>query len=102
MATSMNLPFFYGWVVVAVGLRHHGGRRQRPRRLLAALPADPHRVRLVARHDGRAFSFGFVVSAALSPTLGKFMDRRGRPCTGPGSAPDAECALGATLPRSVQ
>jgi MFS family permease len=49
-----------------------------------------------------AFSFGFVVSAALSPALGRLMDRRGRPCTGPGSAPDAECALGATLPRSVQ
>src|SRR5499425_3256868 len=34
------------------GLRHHGGGRQRPHRLLAALPAHPRGVRLGARSDG--------------------------------------------------
>src|SRR5215470_14547308 len=39
-------------LLLRLGLRHHGGGRQRPHRLLAALPAHPRGVRLGARHHG--------------------------------------------------
>jgi MFS family permease len=73
----MRLPFFYGWIVVAivfvtmaVGVNARTGfsllyppildEFQWPRGLVAG-----------------AFSFGFLVSAALTPLLGWLMDRRG-------------------------
>src|SRR5712692_8332764 len=59
------------------GLRDHGRRRQRAHGVLAALSADPRRVRWERGVTAGAFSFGFLVSAVLSPALGRLMDRRG-------------------------
>ncbi|MCX7381250.1 MAG: MFS transporter [Alphaproteobacteria bacterium] len=62
-ALARRLPFFYGWVIVAVafltmavGVNAFGWNR--------GITAG-------------AFSFGFLVSALLSPIIGRLMDRKG-------------------------
>src|SRR5262249_33794351 len=50
----LALPFFYGWVIVAVGFVTMAiGVRARAHGVLAPVPAGPGRVRLGARRDGR-------------------------------------------------
>jgi MFS family permease len=73
----VRLPFFYGWIVVAIAFVTTGiGVNARTAFSLLFPP--------ILREFGwdrgviaGAFSFGFVVSAALSPTLGWLMDRHG-------------------------
>lgn len=73
----MRLPFFYGWVIVAVAFVSTGiGVNARTAFSLLFPP--------ILKEFGwdrgviaGAFSFGFVVSAGLSPTLGWLMDRHG-------------------------
>ena len=73
----MRLPFFYGWIIVAIAFVTTGiGVNARTAFSLLFPP--------ILREFGwergviaGAFSFGFVVSAALSPTLGWLMDRHG-------------------------
>ena len=73
----MRLPFFYGWVIVAVAFVTTGiGVNART----AFSLLFPPMLREFGWDRGviaGAFSFGFVVSAALSPALGWLMDRRG-------------------------
>src|SRR6266850_655728 len=74
---SMRLPFFYGWVVVAVVFVTMGvgvNARTAFSLLFPPILAEFGWERGVT---AGAFSFGFVISAVLSPTLGRLMDRRG-------------------------
>ena len=72
-----RLPFFYGWVVVAVCFVTMGlgvNARTAFSLLFPPILGEFHWPRGVT---AGAFSFGFLVSAALSPSLGKLMDRHG-------------------------
>jgi MFS family permease len=73
----MRLPFFYGWVIVAVVFVTMGigvNARTAFSLLFPPILGEFHWDRGVT---AGAFSFGFVVSAILSPTLGRMMDRVG-------------------------
>ena len=73
----MRLPFFYGWVVVGVVFVTMGvcvNARTAFSLLFPPILAEFGWERGVT---AGAFSFGFVVSAILSPMLGRLMDRRG-------------------------
>ena len=73
----MRLPFFYGWVIVAVVFVTMGvgvNARTAFSLLFPPILAEFGWDRGVT---AGAFSFGFLVSAVLSPTLGRLMDRRG-------------------------
>ena len=73
----MRLPFFYGWVVVAVAFVTMAvgvNARTAFSLLFPPILAEFGWERGVT---AGAFSFGFLVSAILSPTLGKLMDRYG-------------------------
>ena len=73
----MHLPFFYGWLIVAVALVTMGiGFNVRT----AFSPLFPPILDEFGWERGvtaGAFSFGFLVSAGLSPLLGRLMDHRG-------------------------
>jgi MFS family permease len=72
-----RLPFFYGWVVVAVTFVTMAiGVNARTAFSLFYPPilSEFHWERGVT---AGAFSFGFVVSAAVSPLIGRLMDRGG-------------------------
>lgn len=74
---SSRLPFFYGWVIVAIAFVTMGiavTARTAFSLLLPPLTAEYHWDQgLVAG----AFSFGFLVSAVLGPFVGRIMDRHG-------------------------
>ena len=73
----MRLPFFYGWIVVGVVFVTMGvgvNARTAFSLLFPPILAEFGWERGVT---AGAFSFGFVISAALSPFLGRLMDRRG-------------------------
>jgi MFS family permease len=73
----LRLRFFYGWVVVAVVFVTMGvgvNARTAFSLLFPPILAEFGWDRGVT---AGAFSFGFLVSAVLSPTLGRLMDRRG-------------------------
>src|SRR5436190_10867494 len=73
----MLLPFFYGWVIVAVVFVTMGigvNARTAFSLLFPPILDEFHWDRGVT---AGAFSFGFVVSAILSPVLGRMMDRAG-------------------------
>ena len=74
---ARRLPVFYGWVGRGCRLRHHGARRERAHRLLSLPSVDPRRVRWPRSLTAGAFSVGFLVSAAISPSLGWLVDRYG-------------------------
>ena len=73
----MRLPFFYGWIVVAVAfvtMRLGVNARTAFSLLFPPILDEFGWERGVT---AGAFSFGFLVSAVLSPALGRLMDRRG-------------------------
>ena len=73
----MRLPIYYGWVIVAVVFVSMGvgvNARTAFSLLFPPILAEFGWDRGVT---AGAFSFGFLVSAALSPSLGRLMDRRG-------------------------
>src|SRR6185295_9914309 len=73
----VRLPIYYGWVVVAVVFVSMGigvNARTAFSLLFPPILAEFGWERGVT---AGAFSFGFLVSAALSPSLGRLMDRRG-------------------------
>jgi MFS family permease len=73
----MRLPFFYGWAVVAVVFVTMGigiTARTAFSLLFPPILAEFHWDQGVT---AGAFSFGFLVSAVLSPLLGRLMDRHG-------------------------
>src|SRR5205085_4094769 len=73
----MRLPFFYGWVIVAVVFVTMGigvNARTAFSLLFPPILDEFHWDRGVT---AGSFSFGFVISAILSPTIGRMMDRLG-------------------------
>ena len=72
-----RLPFYYGWVIVAVTFVSMGigvNARTSFSLLFSPIIDEFHWERGVT---AGAFSFGFLVSAILSPLMGKLMDRTG-------------------------
>lgn len=72
----MRAHFFYGWVIVAINA-DDGYRRQRAHSVLVVLPSIVGEFHWERGLTAGAFSFGFVVSAAFSPLIGRMMDRFG-------------------------
>jgi MFS family permease len=73
----VRLPIFYGWIIVAVVFVTMGvgvNARTAFSLLFPPILAEFGWERGVT---AGAFSFGFLVSALLSPSLGRLMDRRG-------------------------
>lgn len=73
----MRLRFFYGWVVVAVVFVTMGVGVNARTAFSLLFPPILDEFGWERGVTAGAFSFGFLVSAVLSPTLGRLMDRRG-------------------------
>src|SRR6476661_9231860 len=72
-----QLPFFYGWVVVAAVFVTMGVGVNARTAFSLLFPPILDEFGWDRGITAGAFSFGFVVSAAMSPTLGRLMDKRG-------------------------
>jgi MFS family permease len=73
----LRLPFFYGWVVVAVAFVTTGLGVNARTAFSLLFPPILDEFGWERGVTAGAFSFGFLVSAVLSPSLGRLMDRRG-------------------------
>ena len=73
----MRVPFFYGWVVVAVAFVTTGLGVNARTAFSLLFPPILDEFGWERGVTAGAFSFGFLVSAILSPSLGRLMDRRG-------------------------
>ncbi len=73
----MRLPFFYGWVIVAVSFVTMGLGVNARTAFSLLFPPILDEFGWERGVTAGAFSFGFLVSAVLSPSLGRLMDRRG-------------------------
>jgi MFS family permease len=73
----VRLPFFYGWVIVAVGFVSTGIGVNARTAFSLLFPPILQEFGWDRGVVAGAFSFGFLVSMALSPMLGWLMDRRG-------------------------
>src|SRR5688572_7395097 len=73
----MRLPFFYGWIVVAVAFVTVGLGVNARTAFSLFFPPILDEFGWERGLTAGAFSFGFLVSAALSPFLGRLMDRYG-------------------------
>ena len=72
-----RLPFFYGWVIVAVAFVTMAVGVNARTAFSLLFPPILDEFGWDRGVTAGAFSFGFLVSAALSPSLGRLMDRRG-------------------------
>jgi len=72
-----RIRFFYGWVVVAVVFVTMGVGVNARTAFSLLFPPILDEFGWDRGVTAGAFSFGFLVSAVLSPTLGRLMDRRG-------------------------
>ena len=73
----MRLPFFYGWLIVAVVFVSMGIGVNARTAFSLLFPPILDEFRWERGVTAGAFSFGFLVSAVLSPLLGRMMDRVG-------------------------
>lgn len=73
----MRLPFFYGWLIVAVVFVSMGIGVNARTAFSLLFPPILEEFRWERGVTAGAFSFGFLVSAILSPILGRLMDRAG-------------------------
>jgi MFS family permease len=73
----MRLPFFYGWVIVAVAFVTMGVGVNARTAFSLLFPPILDEFGWERGVTAGAFSFGFLVSAVLSPSLGRLMDVRG-------------------------
>ena len=73
----MRLPFFYGWVIVAVVFVSMGIGVNARTAFSLLFPPILDEFRWERAVTAGAFSFGFLVSAVMSPLLGRMMDRVG-------------------------
>jgi MFS family permease len=73
----VRLPVYYGWVVVAVVFVTMGVGVNARTAFSLLFPPILDEFGWERGVTAGAFSFGFLVSAALSPFLGRLMDRRG-------------------------
>jgi MFS family permease len=74
---AARLPVFYGWAIVAVVFVTMGVGVNARTAFSLLFPPILEEFGWDRGVTAGAFSFGFIVSAALSPTLGKLMDARG-------------------------
>jgi len=72
-----RLPVYYGWVIVAVVFVTMGIAVNARTAFSLLFPPILDEFGWERGMTAGAFSFGFIVSAILSPTLGRLMDRRG-------------------------
>jgi MFS family permease len=75
--SAVRLPFFYGWVIVAAAFVTMGVGVNARTAFSLFFPPILDEFGWERGVTAGAFSFGFLVSAALSPSLGRLMDRRG-------------------------
>ncbi|MBX9589287.1 MAG: MFS transporter [Hyphomonadaceae bacterium] len=73
----MRLPFFYGWVIVAVVFVSMAIGVNARTAFSLLFPPILDEFRWDRAVTAGAFSFGFLVSAVMSPLLGRMMDRVG-------------------------
>jgi MFS family permease len=73
----MRLPFFYGWVIVAVAFATMGLGVNVRTAFSLFFPPILDEFGWERGMTAGAFSFGFLISAALSPCVGRLMDRQG-------------------------
>jgi MFS family permease len=73
----MPLPFFYGWVIVAVAFVTMAIGVNARTAFSLLFPPIVSEFGWERGVTAGAFSFGFLVSAVLTPTIGRLMDRRG-------------------------
>jgi len=73
----IRLPFFYGWILVAVAFVTVGLGVNARTAFSLFFPPILDEFGWERGLTAGAFSFGFLVSAALSPFLGRLMDRYG-------------------------
>jgi len=71
------LPFFYGWIIVAVAFVTMGVGVNARTAFSLLFPPILDEFGWERGVTAGAFSFGFLVSAVLSPSLGRLMDKRG-------------------------
>ena len=71
------MPFFYGWLIVAVAFVTMGVGVNARTAFSLLFPPILDEFGWERGVTAGAFSFGFLISAALSPALGRLMDRRG-------------------------
>jgi MFS family permease len=74
---ARRLPFFYGWIVVAVVFVTMALAVNARTAFSLLMPPILDEFGWNRGVTAGAFSFGFLVSALLSPTLGRLMDRYG-------------------------
>ena len=74
---AQRLPFFYGWIVVAVVFVTMGVGVNARTAFSLLFPPILQEFGWDRAVTAGAFSFGFMVSAFLSPVLGRMMDSRG-------------------------
>jgi MFS family permease len=77
MHRRLKLPFFYGWVLVAVGFLTMAVGVNARTAFSLLFPPILHNFRWDSSVTAGIFSFGFLVSAAVTPFVGRLMDRRG-------------------------
>jgi len=77
VGSIMRLPFFYGWVIVAVVFVSMGIGVTARTAFSLLFPPILDEFRWDRAVTAGAFSFGFLVSAIMSPLLGRMMDRVG-------------------------
>lgn len=73
----MRLPFFYGWVIVGVGFVTMAIGVNARTAFSLLFPPILDEFGWPRAVTAGAFSFGFIVTAAFSPLLGRLMDRYG-------------------------
>src|SRR5215831_13504526 len=73
----LRLPFFYGWVIVAVVFVTMGIAVNARTAFSLLFPPILDEFGWERGTTAGAFSFGFFVSAGFSPFVGRLMDRRG-------------------------
>ena len=72
-----RLPFYYGWVIVSVVFVTMGVGVNARTAFSLLFPPILDEFGWDRGVTAGAFSFGFIVSAALSPSLGRLMDSHG-------------------------
>jgi MFS family permease len=77
MRNSMRLPFFYGWIIIAVTFVTMAIGVNARTAFSLFFPPIIDEFGWERGVTAGAFSFGFVVSAAVSPLIGRMMDRFG-------------------------
>jgi MFS family permease len=77
LALARRLPFYYGWVVVAVAFVTMAIGVNARTAFSLFFPAILDEFGWDSAVTAGAFSFGFLVSAMLGPLFGRLMDRRG-------------------------